>query len=43
MGNEGKPSAAMATGQKRNDATAQGCSIATEDGGIPDITLSAVV
>ena len=43
MGNEGKPSAAMAMGQKRNDATAQGCSIATEDGGIPDITLSAVV
>ena len=26
---------AMATGQKRNDTKAQGCSTATEDGGIP--------
>ena len=31
---------AMATGQKRNNATAQGCSTATED---RDITLNAVV
>ena len=33
----------MATGQKRNDATAQGCSTTTEDSGTPDIMFNAMV